>query len=265
MLVQISMLNVMSFNIRYGLADDGNNCWENRKSLVIDRIKAFDPDLLGIQECRDDFQAEFIKNNLQEYEFYGVRRASEGNTALEMAPVLFKKSDFQLVQKRCLWLSETPQIPGSLSWGSTFPRTVTWVQLMHRESGKEFIFLNTHFDYVLSAIDASARLLQEWSVQMNEKHPVIVTGDFNANKDSFAYRQLTAETGLSDAYRQFHPNNANEGTYHGFGQADELIPIDWILASDSFEVVSAEIDRCHEGDTYPSDHYPVQAKLKWKQ
>ena len=69
------MLKLMSFNIRYGLADDGTNRGDNRKSLVIDRIKAFNPDLIGMQECRDDFQAKFIKNNLKEYEFYGVRRA----------------------------------------------------------------------------------------------------------------------------------------------------------------------------------------------
>jgi mRNA deadenylase 3'-5' endonuclease subunit Ccr4 len=59
----------MTFNIRYGLADDGENRWENRKSLVIERIRAFDPDLLGLQECRDDFQAEFIKSHLGVFHF----------------------------------------------------------------------------------------------------------------------------------------------------------------------------------------------------
>ncbi len=42
------MIKLMSFNIRYGLAEDGENRWERRKSLVVDRIKAFDPDLLGL-------------------------------------------------------------------------------------------------------------------------------------------------------------------------------------------------------------------------
>ena len=41
------MLKVMTFNIRYGTAEDGESHWERRKSLVIDRIKTFDPDLLG--------------------------------------------------------------------------------------------------------------------------------------------------------------------------------------------------------------------------
>lgn len=109
----------MSFNIRYGTADDGIYKWDNRKHLVIDRINTFKPDLLGMQECRDDLQAEFIKSNLQEYEFYGVQRAGDGGTALEMAPILFRKNGFRLIQKGCFWLSDTPDLPGSISWGST--------------------------------------------------------------------------------------------------------------------------------------------------
>ena len=44
------MIKVMSFNIRYGLADDGANHWHNRKSLALARIRAFEPDLLGLQD-----------------------------------------------------------------------------------------------------------------------------------------------------------------------------------------------------------------------
>ena len=43
-------LRVMSFNIRYGTAKDGDNVWGNRRDLVVDTIRAFDPDLLGTQE-----------------------------------------------------------------------------------------------------------------------------------------------------------------------------------------------------------------------
>ena len=105
------MIKLLSFNIRYGLADDGENHWERRKSLVIDRIRAFDPDLLGLQECRDDSQSAFMKANLQEYDFLGVPRGGESVTAPEMAPILIKKSAFQIKQWEVFWLSETPNIP----------------------------------------------------------------------------------------------------------------------------------------------------------
>jgi len=257
------MLKLMTFNIRFGTAADGRNQWDSRKRLVLERIKAFDPDILGMQECRDDSQGEFIKDNLREYKFYGVRRGGGSDAALEMTPVFSKKSSFQLSQKGCFWLSKTPQIPGSKSWGGTFPRTVTWVRLIHQESGRELIFLNTHFDYKPSAIDESAQLLQQWITRAAEHHPIILTGDFNADKNSSAYKKLTTEVRLMDVYRQVHSNN-NEGTFHGFGEVDDLTPIDWALASNQFEVVSAEIDRYHEGSLYPSDHFPVTALLDWK-
>jgi len=253
------MLKLMTFNIRYGSADDGENRWDNRKSLVINRIKSFNPDIIGMQERRDDFQAEFIKSHLQEYEFYGVQRAHEGDTALEMAPVLFKKSAFQLIQKGCFWLSDTPNIVGSKSWGAIFPRTATWVELTHMESGTSFFFLNTHFDYEPSALNESARVLKEWISQNAKDQPTLLTGDFNAHKDSSAYWQLT-EDGLFDVYKIAHPNDSTAGTFHGYGQVSD--PIDWMLASGHFEVIAAEIDRYHEDKLYPSDHYPVTVVLQ---
>ncbi len=257
------MIKLMTFNIRYALADDGENRWENRKSLVIKRIRAFDPDLLGMQECRDDFQAEFVKSQLPDYEFYGVRRAHEGNTALEMTPALFKKSMFQLAQKGCFWLSETPPVVGSKSWGATFPRTVTWTELIHNETGKSLLFLNTHFDYEPSAIGESARVLREWIEQNARESPTIVTGDFNTDKGSSAYRKLTGDGKLRDAYSLAHPIDPAAGTFHGYGKIND--PIDWALVSSHFDVVSAEIDRHHKGDRYPSDHYPVTTTLQWKE
>ena len=45
-----SDLKVMSFNIRLGVANDGENHWDKRKELVLKTIQNFGPDLLGLQE-----------------------------------------------------------------------------------------------------------------------------------------------------------------------------------------------------------------------
>ncbi len=258
------MLKIMTFNIRYGLAEDGDNRWERRKSLVSARIHAFDPDLIGLQECRDDGQAQFIKDSLPDYQFYGVRREGGGATDLEMAPILFRKSAFQVSRTGRFWLSETPRIPGSKSWDSVFARTATWVKLIHRRSGRMMAFLNTHFDYQPAAIEGSARLLKRWAAQTARQCPLIVTGDFNADKNSSAYQHLAGGGVLFDVFRQANPEGGNEATFHGFGHPDEEMAIDWILASSHFEGVTAEVDRTHEGGLYPSDHWPVTALLRWK-
>ena len=40
-----------TFNIRYGLADDGINIWDNRKEMVIRSITDKQPDIIGFQEA----------------------------------------------------------------------------------------------------------------------------------------------------------------------------------------------------------------------
>ena len=259
------MIKIMSFNIRYGIADDGDNHWDKRKSLVISRIHAFQPDLLGIKECRDDSQADFVKASLPDYHFYGLRREGSGDTALEMAPILFRKTAFQIIDQGCFWLSETPQIAGSKSWDSTFARTATWLKLLQHETGRTLTFVNTHFDYQPVAIDESAKLLKNWLNQSDKDMPVILTGDFNADKESTAYRLLTGQGMLFDAYRQARPNGEDEATFHSFGKSDEMTSIDWVLISRHFKVTEAKVDRTHVGELYPSDHYPVAVTVNWKE
>jgi len=258
------MIKVMSFNIRYGLADDGANHWNKRKSLALARIQAFGPDLLGLQECRDDAQADFIRANLPDYHFLGVHREGPGDTALEMAPLLFRRSTFSLLDTGCFWLSETPEIPGSMSWGSAYPRTVSWVRLACQPTGAVLIYVNTHFDYEPAAIDRGARCLRHWLDQIGSQTPLIITGDFNADKDSNAYHLLAGDGALIDAFRQVHPKEEDDATFHAFGQQEEMEPIDWILVSDHFRILDARIDRSHQGNLFPSDHYPVTTELDWK-
>ncbi len=44
-------LVVMSFNIRYGGANDGENNWDKRKDLACDLVRRQAPDLIGLQEA----------------------------------------------------------------------------------------------------------------------------------------------------------------------------------------------------------------------
>ena len=53
-------LRVMSFNLRYGTANDGKNRWDLRKEAVAAVVQKLDPDILGVQEGLL-FQLEFLK------------------------------------------------------------------------------------------------------------------------------------------------------------------------------------------------------------
>lgn len=252
----------MTFNIRYGKAQDGPNAWRYRRNLVVERIRHFSPDILGLQECRNDHQAQYLKSSLPEYDLYGVERGGHGEPAIEMAPVLVRRDQFNLQDWGYFWLSETPEIPGSMSWGSVLPRTITWVRLENQAVPATILtFVNAHFDHFSkSAIRNSARLLNDFLTSLGDSMPVILTGDFNCPKDTPAYRILRSEKGsqLQDALRT-KGTEINEGTFHEFGQLREPQSIDWLLVSGHFNILESGIDRFHKGGLFPSDHYPVYA------
>ena len=56
-------LRVMSFNLRYATAPDGDNAWDRRRDLLAETIRAFGPDVLGTQECLAE-QAAFLQAGL---------------------------------------------------------------------------------------------------------------------------------------------------------------------------------------------------------
>jgi endonuclease/exonuclease/phosphatase family metal-dependent hydrolase len=240
----------MSFNIRYGTAPDGEHSWECRKQLVIQRIRLFDPDILGLQECRDDDQAEFIRKSLSDYEFVGVQRGGCSDSAIEMSPILFKRDLFQELERGHSWLSETPDAPGSVSWNGLLPRTAIWVKLRRKKTNETLVFLNTHFDHrSKTAIDKSSKLLLQWARGIEPQHGLIITGDFNIAKNSTAYEMLAERRVLRDVYRDQHAIG-DEVTFHGYGKTTMPSSIDWILASPHLRTIDAQVDRYVEHGLY---------------
>jgi len=152
----------------------------------------------------------------------------------------------------------------SKSWDADFARTATWARLRHLETGRSFVFLNTHVDYQPQALKRSAQVLGKWIERTVGRVPIIVAGDFNADKRSAAYRRLTRSGTLRDVFRQVRVPKTDEGTFHGYGSVDPPPSIDWILVSRHFTVVGADVDRYRKEDRFPSDHYPVTAVLGWK-
>jgi endonuclease/exonuclease/phosphatase family metal-dependent hydrolase len=261
----------MSFNIRYGTADDGENRWDLRKEFLIETIKAFKPDLLGTQETLG-FQRDYLAEKLPEYDWLGVGR-DDGKDQGEMMALYYKRDRFEKQGGGHFWLSETPDSPGSKSWDSSLPRMVTWVKLKDRQSpsAPPIAFFNTHFDHRgPEARLESARLIRRQIATIGEGCSIIVTGDFNSGEGSEPYQALFApadgqDSPVVDTFRAAHPERGeNEGTGTGrFRAGDTSGPrIDWIAAGRDWQIVEAAIDRTAKGGRTPSDHFPVMAVLR---
>lgn len=254
-------LDVMSFNIRFGSAKDGDNSWPQRKELVVETIQRRAPDLLGLQESVD-FQVEYLAEALPEYEVYSVPRTPEGG---ESCAIFFLKNRFEKEEAGTFWLSETPEVVGSKSWDSSLPRIVSWVRLREKDSGKLFVFANTHFDHRGAvAREESAKLIRKRIPEIAGGIPFVVTGDFNCFDGSAPHLALVGEgSEFVDTYRKLNPEVVpeKEGTFTGFKNQDDGRRIDWVLCSPDFAVKSAGIDRFRKDGRLPSDHYPVTAVL----
>jgi endonuclease/exonuclease/phosphatase family metal-dependent hydrolase len=261
-------VKVMSFNVRYGTARDGENHWDRRKDFLADTVKAFGPDLLGTQETLG-FQRDFLKKKLEGYGVFAAGR-DDGKEKGEMMAVYWRESRFEKTDGGHFWLSKTPEKAGSKSWDTSLPRMATWVKLKDRKGGKPVLLLNTHFDHKgKEARLESAKLVREKIVALGKGCSVIVTGDFNAGEGSEPYKALFGPKGkeespVLDSYRAAHPKKGEaEGTTTGFKAGPSKgARIDWIGVSKDWKVVSAGIDRTEKGGRTPSDHFPVTAALR---
>jgi endonuclease/exonuclease/phosphatase family metal-dependent hydrolase len=262
-------VKVMSYNLRYGTAKDGENHWDKRKDFMAETIKAANPDLLGTQETLG-FQRDFLAEILPNYGVLAVGR-EDGKEKGEMTAIYWRKDRFEKVDGGHFWLSETPADAGSKGWDTSLPRMATWVRLKDKvKEGKPVLWVNTHFDHKgkVARIE-SAKLIRNRLGTLGKDCSLIVTGDFNSGEGSEPYKALfdlreTDESPVRDSYRVAHPKHEeNEGTTTPFQAAPSKgTRIDWIGVSRDWKVISAGIDHPDREGRTPSDHFPVNAVLR---
>lgn len=258
---QDSPITVMSFNIRYGTAEDGADSWRHRRNLVFQTIRDMNPDLLGIQEALA-FQVGELDSAVTGYHHVGVGR-DDGAESGEFAAIMFKANRFELLDRGTFWFSDTPEVPGSLSWGNSITRICTWVRLRDTRSGRSLYLFNVHWDHESQeSRERSAQLLiHQIGTRSAPDDPVILTGDFNAGEANQAYRHLLT-SGLTDTFRAIHPYADSVGTFNGFSGTSTGEKIDAVLVSEGWDIVDAAIVRRNTAGRYPSDHFPVTATVR---
>ena len=256
---KVEPLPVMSFNIRYGTAPDGDHVWYNRRDAACAMILDQRPAVFGVQEALD-FQLAYLEEHCPGYKYVGVGREDGINEGEHMA-VFYDTERIELQEWGTYWLSETPFKP-SLGWDAACRRTATWTLLKDKAAGRSFYFVNTHLDHVgVEARRNGLLLLVERIGAMNpEGYPMVLTGDMNVFPDDPCLNEL--RTLMKDA-RQTARKTDDGVTYHGWGKVDEA-PIDYVFYAgfagcDKFEAVRQP----YEGVEYLSDHYPVKAMLRY--
>ena len=257
---QVETLPVMSFNVRYGTAKDGEHVWANRKAAACAMIQDQRPAVFGVQEALD-FQLSYFEENCPGYKYVGVGREDGVHEGEHMA-VFYDTERIELQEWGTYWLSETPFQP-SLGWDAACRRTATWTLLKDKTSGRLFYFVNTHLDHVgKEARRQGLLLLVDQIAAMNpEEYPMILTGDMNVHPDDPCLKELR---NLMEDARQTAKVTDKEDTWHDWGKVSGRGPIDYVFYAGFAGCEKLEVIRQpYLGVDYVSDHYPVKATLRY--
>jgi endonuclease/exonuclease/phosphatase family metal-dependent hydrolase len=253
-------LTVMSFNIRYGTANDGPDRWELRRGQLIDLLKTQNADVIGLQEALH-FQIDEILAALPGHRMVGVGR-SDGGQGGEYAAILYRASRLSVRRAETFWFSDTPEIVKSNTWGAALERICTWA-LFDDKEGTPFYAFNLHLDHVSQpAREKSVALLAERVAARAPALPVVVTGDFNVGESNPA--ALAMLRSFRDTYRLIHPTAADAGTFNSFKPGSTGDKIDYVFVEPQTEVLNADIIRTAVNGRYPSDHFPVTARIRFR-
>lgn len=268
-------LKVMSYNIRYGSANEKSPefDWKNRKGATISLIEDIAPDVMGLNEPEWN-QHQFILRSCRDYAGYDIPRDPTSKEK-ESEPIYWNHKKIKPLKLGVFWMSETPSIP-SKSWGARHYDLAVWGIFKIKKSGEKFFFMNIHLDSKSAEARRKGLLLAyEKCSELNPDNlPVILSGDFNMRQNCdeivefdqiMTNSRLTADTVICD-----------KPTFHGFGRflgdylfdpehkSKNRVTLDYIYWRGFSKCLSYEcITRSYNGVPYVSDHYPIVAEFEF--
>ncbi|MBQ9369713.1 MAG: endonuclease/exonuclease/phosphatase family protein [Clostridia bacterium] len=270
-LAEDGSLVVMSANIRRkekwwstSKMDTGNCRWYKRAEYFLKNIEAVKPDIFGSQEVQPG-QYEFLTKHLEGYKSVVTYRDDRGWRS-ESCPIFYSEARFELVESGTYWLSETPDVM-SVDWGSGENRIVTYVNLKDKANNDMIIAVyNLHPDWGHPEARIKQLGVAAEKAKASTADKVIVLGDFNSdrNRTDGAAGLALFEEFLQDSTT--FPGMTNYGvTYNGYDKDDEdgMMGLDYIfLPADTDVKAVGKVDTVYNG-IYPSDHFPIWAKVKF--
>ncbi len=250
-------VKVMSYNIRFSHDETEGHEWSVRKDAVCALVNYQHPDVFGAQEAVMQTQ---IPDIVAGTGYSWIGKANNGGTTGETEPVFYDEDKLSLGSSGTFWLSETPDMPGSMSFGATYWRTATWGIFTYKATGDKFFFLCAHL-YAAGAPGQIVRtsqmsvILEQVDMMNTEGQPPILFAVFYLVEDSEGFDELYA-AGYKSA-RSEAANSTDTGpTTNGWGTGGACI--DHIFYKGPIIPWTFGVDRSgYESTEYPSDHWPV--------
>ena len=273
-------LTVCTFNLRYANTSDkypdgSSAAWTVRAPAVKKFFDTTKPDLIGVQEVRQEQSKWFTSNMGTEYGFYDVSRDNASGSSVATAGgegvgLLYRKDRFEVVQKDFFWLDTNLRSrPAQNSdgtygdWHGACRRITVYAVLKDKKNNGALVyFLPTHYDHKSADARKNAATLMVSQMQTitkesdlkNAKSVIIHLGDLNTTYDSAELKPLNDS--MNYARLSVDGNFKYTGTFNGFGDKDSLIDHIY-FGGKSVKPLKYWVDRDNYGVPFLSDHYPV--------
>lgn len=255
-------LKIVTINIRYDTAKDGDNRWGKRKGYFIDYVNSLNADIICMQEVLNR-QLTDLSSAMPQYEHVGAG-GRDGKLKGEFCPVFYNKKKFKLIDSGHFWLSETPDSVGSIGWDAKHPHIATWLKL--KTSDNQLLFVvNTHFDWDSNiARIESAQLVLKWIRENVDSGHIIITGDFNNSPKAETYKIMASSGIVEDSYTLASKRTGASYSFHDFGRLPDgkRKMLDYIFVGNDIKVRMVDIVKeTRKNGYFLSDHNPVIADI----
>ncbi len=280
-------IRALSFNV---LADD----WSNKPAVApratgaVNTILRYLPDVVGLQECDDQWYAALNADEQLHAKYRFVNYSSSGQNKVTINGKKYTNYSTILYNTDVLELIEWKQQPLTPSDNKKC-RIFTVAVFEIKESGKQFIFTSTHWDLTeeqrLAQANGMKSLIDGWRTRY-PNIPLVMSGDYNAPDSESSLVTLIRDNNLTDSKNAiatglvcstFHLGN---GMFEGSRNAAiaahwlrgrvSVTPqnvtttecIDHILLSSGIE--SLYYDTIHDEEALDaSDHMPIYCDLRF--
>lgn len=270
---------VGSYNIRCVVHSDekAGDVWKVRYPKLCAQINFLEPDIFGTQEASDK-QLKNLLSELPSYAVIGVGR-DDGKKKGEHSAIFYNKEKFTLQDKGDFWISPTPEKP-TMGWDAACIRICSWGKFQDKVTKTVLYFFNLHLDHVgIEARQKGCELVLRKIKEIAGDNYVVLTGDFNSDQNSEAYKVFSSEAStIKDCHDNAEKTFAENGTFVAF-EADRFSSqrIDHIFVSKTIDVRRYAVltdtywTKNKDKDTKKdkpyvqrtlSDHYPVFSKIR---
>ncbi|CAI7883514.1 unnamed protein product [Closterium sp. NIES-54] len=185
----LGAISALMLNLDSTEPESSPNSWALRKFACLEMLRKFHPTLIFTQEGSKE-QLEYLHCELKAYECFGSK--SQDAPGEDYSAIIYNRDQVEVMESGNFWLSETPEVCGSTSWGASTPAVVNWVKFRVKglqPPGYAFQAYNVRMKTGSSSARAKgALLLWQHISSVPPSIPALMCANFNQNKGSATAR-----------------------------------------------------------------------------